>query len=121
MGEGRAELGLQRKPTLSQGDRLDEAARTLDGMGKSLGGGAPWPAFPTWVLNPFGGADFGEYGGQQAFTSFAHAWHEEMEVLAGALREIHRKIGDGVKLNVNTDHGIRSKLHSISVSKEKER
>ncbi|MFF9555812.1 hypothetical protein ACF1DY_08320 [Streptomyces albus] len=34
MGEGRPGLGLEHRPTLSQGDRLDEAARALDGMRK---------------------------------------------------------------------------------------
>ncbi|MFI7242789.1 hypothetical protein [Streptomyces qinglanensis] len=124
MGRGRSDLGLQRKPTLSQGERLDEAARALDGMGKSVGGAALFPGMPSWPMNPFDGADFGEYGGQEAFTSFAHRWHEEIEVLAGALRQIHRRIGDGVTLGGNTDHGVRSKLSTISVPdepKEKQR
>ncbi|MBQ0863809.1 hypothetical protein ACH4RA_17210 [Streptomyces smyrnaeus] len=120
MVERTPDLGLQRQPTLTQGERLDEAARALDGMGKSVGGGGPWAQLPSWALNPFGGAAFGEYGGQQAFTSFAQAWHKEIEILAGALREIHRRIGDGVTLNGNTDHDVRSKLDSLSSLSEPE-
>ncbi|MEU2085524.1 hypothetical protein ABZ569_27120 [Streptomyces albus] len=112
MGEGRPGLGLEHRPTLSQGDRLDEAARALDGMRKGLGG-APFAGLAGLALNPFADAAFGEYGGQQAFTSFARAWDEEIEVLAGALRQIRGKIGDGVALNTHTDHGVRSALHAI--------
>jgi hypothetical protein len=94
MGTGQADLGLDGTGTLSQGTRLKNAADDLDSVGRMLGNGM---ASPLYLINSlFGDDKFGEYGADRAFPAFANAWNEEVGVLADALRELHKKIGDGV-------------------------
>jgi hypothetical protein len=106
MGEGSGRLGLDGKGTLSQGDRLDDAAGDLDAMGRMLGKGVgPDLGLGSVIVDMFTEATYGEYGGQRAFPPFARAWNEEIDALAGALREIRKKIGDGVTTNRAGDGG----------------
>ncbi|MGW7521347.1 hypothetical protein ACWGJ2_37805 [Streptomyces sp. NPDC054796] len=113
-GQGPGRLGLDGQGTLSQGDRLRNAARDLDAMGKSLGKGVgPDLGFPSFVDSLFGDDTYGEYGGQRAFPPFARAWNEEIDALAGALREIHAKIGDGVATTNGTDKGAGGRMRGI--------
>ncbi|WP_181766847.1 hypothetical protein [Streptomyces albidus (ex Kaewkla and Franco 2022)] len=110
MGAGKGDLGLDGAGTLSQGTRLKNAADDLDSVGRLLGAG---PASQIYAItNIFGDEKFGEYGADTAFPSFSNAWNEEVGVLAEALRELHRKIGDGVATtraeDVREGEGFRS-------------
>ncbi|MCF6524033.1 hypothetical protein [Streptomyces sp. JJ36] len=110
---GRPGLGLDDEGALTQGERLKTAAEDLDAVGRLLGKdlGADLPFFGSW--NPFAPDPFGEYGGQRAFPPFARVWNDEVATLAGALREIRQKIGDGVVTTTATDVDTGHALQAI--------
>ncbi|GAB2778774.1 hypothetical protein ACWGJ2_37785 [Streptomyces sp. NPDC054796] len=113
MTGGSGHLGLKKGETLTQGSVLDEAAKDLDEVRKSLEGDGGFLGIGS-VMNIFGPDRFGDYGATAAFNSFSTAWNLECHTLAGALRELHGKIGDGVKLNDGNDHDTGRGLDSIS-------
>jgi len=111
-GGGGGDLGLDGKGTLSQGKRLENAAADLDAARKLLGkDGSGGPA--DLLAGLFGDSRFGEYGADTAFPAFAAAWHEEVAVLAAAVRELHRKIGNGVATTGGTDESTGAGFHSM--------
>lgn len=119
MAAGKGDLGLDGAGTLSQGRRLDDAAGDLDSVGRLLGKGVGDPAYVVTTL--FGDGKFGEYGADSAFPAFARAWNEEVGVLADALRELHKKIGDGVATTQGEDVRRGESFRSLEVPAEEGR
>ncbi|WFB09125.1 hypothetical protein LRS74_20355 [Streptomyces sp. LX-29] len=107
-----SDFGIQKGETLSASDRLTRAAGDLDAVTKSLGGGSGggWDPLGGIAADLFTATQFGEYGAGLSFTSFAGAWNGECATLAGALRELHAKIGTSANAFGTHNKGVADDL-----------